>query len=569
MSNEFQVMGRNAAALFTLKAHRGEGMVLLAMNWKVGEPPDDFVGFAIEYKEPDGTVFFPLMNRLRFRDANGKVEEGRASTLVAPIQKFRWVHFPRRADMDGLFLYRVTPLFMNDEDQLLQGDTQEVAIRLHRETYPDVLNVTFTRGFVSSQAFVERYEKEGKISTLLPPKAAKGLTFTPTHPKADEALAWMGFEARAAILGLLDEAIADTEAKVRVVAYDLSEKHFVEKLKKLGKRLEIIIDDSGEHAEHESGESQAAAILQASAGATRVQRQHAKGLQHNKLIIVDGPKVKAVVYGSTNFSWRGFYVQANNAVIVRGKEALAPALAVFAEYWKDDPNAFAETALADWQDMGAAGIEARVTFSPHSKDNAKLEEIAAVIQGTKSSLFFSLAFLYQTKGAIRDAIEEVTAKDDRFVYGISDKKVGGLDLLRPNGNIAPVFAAALAKNVPLPFSAEPTGGMGTRMHHKFVVIDFDRPSARVYLGSYNFSNAADRKNGENLVEIRDRRVAVAYMVEAIRLFDTYHFRVAQADADRAREELALAKPPRKASETAWWREYYDNPRKAHDRELFA
>ena len=55
MVSDFQVTGSNAAALFTLKLHRGDGMALLAMNWKTGKPPKDFVGFAIEYKEPDGT----------------------------------------------------------------------------------------------------------------------------------------------------------------------------------------------------------------------------------------------------------------------------------------------------------------------------------------------------------------------------------------------------------------------------------------------------------------------------------------------------------------------------------
>jgi hypothetical protein len=48
MAGEFQVSGQNATALFTLKLHRGEGMALLAMNWKKGKPPDNFVGFAIE-----------------------------------------------------------------------------------------------------------------------------------------------------------------------------------------------------------------------------------------------------------------------------------------------------------------------------------------------------------------------------------------------------------------------------------------------------------------------------------------------------------------------------------------
>ncbi len=52
MEEDFQVSGTNETSLFTLKLHRGQGMTLIAMNWKNGEPPTDFVGFGIEYKEP-------------------------------------------------------------------------------------------------------------------------------------------------------------------------------------------------------------------------------------------------------------------------------------------------------------------------------------------------------------------------------------------------------------------------------------------------------------------------------------------------------------------------------------
>jgi hypothetical protein len=41
--------------------------------------------------------------------------------------------------------------------------------------------------------------KDGPINTLVAPLAAKGLDFTSTHPDSTAALAWMGFEARAAI----------------------------------------------------------------------------------------------------------------------------------------------------------------------------------------------------------------------------------------------------------------------------------------------------------------------------------------------------------------------------------
>src|SRR5436309_11453890 len=132
----------------------------------------------------------------------------------------------------------------------------------------------------------------------------------------------------------------------------------------------------------------------------------------------------------------------------------------------------------------------------------------------------------------------------RFVYGISDRKVGGLDIQAPNGTIAPVYPSQLAgKDIPEPFKSEPTGGSGVRMHHKFVVIDFDKPTARVYLGSYNFSTTADTKNGENLLIIRDRRIAVAYMVEALRIFDHYRFRIVQEAAATALTKLTLSKAP--------------------------
>ncbi|UXE61625.1 MAG: phospholipase D-like domain-containing protein [Woronichinia naegeliana WA131] len=569
MASEFEVSGRNTEALFTLKLHRGDGMLLLAMNWKKGEPPSDFVGFAIEYKEPNGQKFFVLRNRLGFPDVDGQVNPNQISTRLSPIQKFRWVHFPRNANSPGGFVYRVFPVFMNAQDELSYGDFQEAVIELRRETYPDVLNVAFTRGFVSSQAFVEQYQSAGDISTLLPAKAADGLNFEPSHPKAKEALDWMGFEARSAILEVLDQAIADQNAEVKVIAFDLNESEIVNRLEQLGSRLSIIIDDSKDHKEEGSSENQAEERLIVSAGAEAVKRQHMSSLQHNKIIIVDSPTIQTVVCGSTNFSWRGFFVQANNAVVLQGIDAVKVFTSAFENYWQQ-PKDFEDTSSAGWNDLNLPSIDARVAFSPHSSANALLQTIGDDInRHTTSCLFFSLAFLYQTKGAIRDAIEKILKDENIFVYGISDKKIGGLDLQKPDGNLAPVFPAALTKNIPKPFSAEPTGGGGTRMHHKFVVIDFDKPTARVYLGSYNFSPTADTKNGENLLLIKDRRIAVSYVVEAVRIIDHYHFRVVQQEAQDAQRTLHLKKPPRQTGEKPWWDEDYRNAQKIRDRELFA
>lgn len=573
MSDEFKISGSNPDAKFTLTVHRGDGMALLAMNWKKGTPPDDFVGFAIEYKEPAGDKFFALKNRICFPGAGGKVDPRRLSTLQSPIQKFRWVHFPRNAELKGQFVYRVTPLFMNDKDELSHGEPQEAAIALSRVTHEGVLNVSFTRGFVSSQAFVDKFVEKGHgMKTLVPASAKKGLDFKATHPRKDEALSWMGFEARHAVLEVLDEAIADKKAQVRVVAYDLNEPEVFARLKKLAPRLQIIIDDSKEHGESDSAESQAERRLK-KAGAT-VKRHHMSNLQHNKTIVVDGPKTKAVVCGSTNFTWRGFFVQNNNAVVMRGAKAVKPFKQAFDDYMAHDSvTGFGTTPSALWTPIGLDGLNVKVAFSPHSKDNALMQSIADDIEDkTTSSLFYSLAFLAQTTGSIRDAIGRISKRKDIFVYGMADRKIGGFDLRDPDGNVSPVFPSNLAKDLPEPFKSEPSGlsnGVGTRMHHKFVVIDFDKPSARVYFGSYNFSRPADVENGENLVLIRDRKVAVSYMIEALRIFDHYHFRVIQREAKKAKKKLQLQKPPRSGKEKPWWSHDFTNPRKIRDRELFA
>ncbi len=155
-----------------------------------------------------------------------------------------------------------------------------------------------------------------------------------------------------------------------------------------------------------------------------------------------------------------------------------------------------------------------------------------------------------------------------FSFGVSDHDVGVLRLKNPSGLVRVVYPSALGKVLPPPFKPEQTGGGGTRMHHKFVVIDFDQPTARVYFGSFNFSKAADDSNGENLTLVKDRRIATSFMIEAVRIFDHYAFRVARAKAQKDKKPLNLQRPPRAAGEKPWWDRFYTDAAKSKDRELF-
>ncbi len=584
------VEGKVASAPFTLKIHRGEGMVLLAMNWKNGKPPADFVGFSIEYREPGGTKFWPVKNRLHFRGRSKPAKQGQAPeqypSTEAPFQTFRWVHFPRLADTPGKFTYRVTPKFMNDEDVLAAGVAQEAQLEIYSETEPGKYNIAFTRGYVSSQAFVDKFGGAEGLAKLIPKDADEGNEFKSTHKKASDAYRWMGFEARERIVKLLDDAAADG-ADVMVVAYELNLPELIDRLAAIGPKLRIILDDSSnrrkkkdgtftgkDKSKPDSAESKAAALL-AAAGA-QVRRQHMGGLQHNKMMIVDGPHMKRVVLGSTNFSWRGFYVQSNNAIILCGKGAVDQQREAFEAYWNGTAPTFVKSPPAAWRPVNVTGLKADISMCPHNAANSTQKGIAQDVDSAGSSLLYSLAFLNQTSGDVTEAVKRAVNRNDLFVYGVSDKRTA-IVLQQPDGNPAPVFAASLAKGLPEPFRSEATGGSGVKMHHKFIVIDFDKPSARVYAGSYNFSKPADRNNGENLLLIRDRKVATAYMVEALRIFDAYQFRVsfgpkpktAAGQPKPKRKPKELKKPPREAGELPWWDKFWSVPIKRRDREMFA
>jgi phosphatidylserine/phosphatidylglycerophosphate/cardiolipin synthase-like enzyme len=172
---------------------------------------------------------------------------------------------------------------------------------------------------------------------------------------------------------------------------------------------------------------------------------------------------------------------------------------------------------------------AHFCFSPHTDTDLSLNPLGAAIDQATSSVFFSIAFLYQnTSGPTRESIDRLMNKDV-FSYGISDK-LGGLTVKKPDGSFGLVDFNYLAAITPMPFKAEWSGGKGIHEHHKFVVTDFSLPTAKVFTGSSNLSPSGEQKNGDNLVMIEDPRVATSYAIEALRVFDHLHFRSVMSDA---------------------------------------
>lgn len=568
---------------FHFNLWRGERMVLLGMD--VDAPDDSFVGFALEVKRPGADGFEPLRNRLNFAypTSLGVTGDRNFPTTEAPIQKFRWIHFPWQP-VDGVYRYRATRMHMPRDDELVKGTAVDLDIDQRAVTYDGILDVGFTRNFASSQAYRDQFENADDI---IPAEADDGLDFVKVDRRNDRGESvydWLGFEAGALIQGFLDAAVADPGVTVDFLAYDLNLPDLVDRLVALGPRLRAVIDDSrattdgrpSGHNRAESCESRAASMLTA-AGA-EVRRTHFAGLQHHKVMILrrDGVPEK-VLCGSTNFSFRGLYIQANN-VLVFTSAGVAGWFGRMFEQAFADPRGFRASDLATtWHAVPHTdGPTAQLCFSPHAEAGLSLNPIAAGADQATSSALYSLAFLSQMRsGPTRDAFDRLVRRPI-FSCGTVDRR-GGLELVKPDGSRGVVDFRYLGERAPEPFRREWSGGKGRNVHHKFLVTDFNLPTAKVFTGSSNFSPSGEKDNGDHLILIEDRKIATAYAIEALRIFDHLQFRNRMREAEAALERgapppkpLTLRKPPAFGGGAPWFARYYaPGSQAARDRLLFS
>ena len=166
-----------------------------------------------------------------------------------------------------------------------------------------------------------------------------------------------------------------------------------------------------------------------------------------------------------------------------------------------------------------------------------------------------------------------------FSYGVVNE-VGGIEIRKPDGTIGLVDFAFLSANAPPPFKEEWSGGQGINIHHKFVVTDFNLPTAKVFTGSSNLAPSGEEGNGDHLIQIDDSRVATSYAIEAARVFDHLHFRNRMKEAQDKTKKPKNAPPPKpltlrkptaiSGEPQPWFAEYYvADTQRERDRKLFS
>ncbi len=393
---------------------------------------------------------------------------------------------------------------------------------------------------------------------------------------------WLGYSARKKTYSMLQEALSDNAVTVDMYAYDFNDPVIAQMCLDLAAKgsIRMIIDNAALHTEAGSKEGDFEQRFKLKAtGQAEIFRCRFARYSHCKIIILKrNNKPYKVLTGSTNFSYTGLYINANHVLIFDLEKVAAYYEDVFNACWKNgNAPAFRESTFADktkkFTSNGLPSTE--INFSPHTPEYAQqlIDAITTNVTDTKtkSVLFSVMEMGAKSTGSLIPALRELHKNDSIYTYGVTDSSSGEISLYKPgkkNGLL--INAKAANRELPPPFNKEHSLGLAHAIHHKFVVINFNKITARVYCGSSNLALGGEKDNGDNLLCIKDTDVATAFAIEAIRLTDHYNFRSLK-DKEVKEEENGGDKKPIKLDDTGKWVEkFYDkNDIRCIERILFA
>jgi phospholipase D-like protein len=527
---------------FSFKVYRGAQMTLLTMDLAEQPAAGTFAGFTLEYTGP-GTPRRPIKNLLNFAGTNAIT-----SSVDSPFQAFKWVHFPGSYSQiptpPGNWDYHATPRSFDADKKLLPLDAAKtVTVTIPVGDFSKGgLEIGFTRAFLKSQAYASHYGAKTKLKPAgdwlfdMTKKAGakNGHDFT-----YEDMYVWLGYTARRQIYEIFEEALHDNTVEVEMFAYDLNDPGVAQRCLDLAAagRIRIILDNATLHrtqagkptTEEDDFETKFNAV--AAAGAELFRCRFGR-YSHCKIIILkrNGAAFR-VLTGSTNFAITGLCVNANHVLLFDRTEVASYYSDVFNNVWqvgKAAPFRSTDFSIKTKKFTAAGFAHTEINFSPHDDARAAeiLDQVTAQIQktSTRSVLFAVMEMGDASTGTLIRALRDLHKNDSIYTYGVTDNSSGDISLYKPGRKNGLLIDATQAKReLPPPFKTE-ASLPGHAIHHKFVITNFNRSTARVWCGSSNLALGGEKDNGDNLICIKDQDVATAFAIEAMRLTDHYNFR---------------------------------------------
>lgn len=226
---------------------------------------------------------------------------------------------------------------------------------------------------------------------------------------------------------------------------------------------------------------------------------------HNKFVAIDAdlPEAAYLITGSTNSTNQGFFVDANNMVVIHDQAVTRGYRVEFDEMWGSSgatPNVSNSRFGADKVDntphlFNVNGTLIESSFSPSDGTTAR---IANALHTADERIEFAL-FAF-TSSLLADALIDMQAQGSavRGMIEADDINTWIFDQLL-NGNV----------------DVHTDGDPDAYLHHKYAIVDRDAVGADplVITGSHNWSYTAETINDENTVIIHNADLANMYYQE--------------------------------------------------------
>jgi len=236
-----------------------------------------------------------------------------------------------------------------------------------------------------------------------------------------------------------------------------------------------------------------------------VRRATQTAIMHNKFVVIDvnstDPNRPWVWTGSTNWTQAQLVSDRNNVIAIQDQSLARVYTMEFNEMWGNGTTGVFGSAKTDNTPhyLSIAGKAVESWFSP--TDNVQ-ERLIATIQTANNDLHVATMLITRPEitSAIRDQVQaaNIAACSEVLLDDLSDSPVAVIDNLRTALGTRVMFDAV----------------SGT-MHHKYVLVDAgaSQSDPTVFVGSHNWSAAANTENDENTLIVHDARVVNQYYQE--------------------------------------------------------
>ena len=511
-------------------------------------------GFLLERarKTPTGEVIEQVENRLGFKRDKPKSGDHRPSSEW-PFQRFNWSD--HAADAGDELRYRVTAMIDTGGGRPYQsGPASRWTPWARLSTNAGGgFSCFFNRGLVLSQ-FVARYLKEHDLT----PAAFKAQLKASVDPGFR---AFLEGDLGARLRHLLAPA-ARSRTTLHAALYELDDVPLIDALIALRAPVNLVLANGSDKAG--DGNAPARARLNAAGIATTDRLLKAKGLGHNKFVVVSKAGVPSAVWtGSTNWSTTGLCTQVNNALLIEDPGVAA----LYRTQWDRlraasppqlVPAGF-PTALVAANDVPHSltvhSAKTTVWFT-RTSDQRDMNELRGLVAAAKHSILF---LMFQPgKQGLHTLAGQRANEPGMYVRGLVSTL--GSDAASSELNVLDVrMVSSDRKFKPDRYTVAQPQGLGTALgpwiaettrrdfltqighaivHSKVMVIDALSAQPVVITGSHNFSGPASEANDENLVIVRGHAaLARAYATHIMAVYQHYRYR------SYVREMLAQGKTP--------------------------